>query len=340
MKLSRSPAFFVGAVLCIALGLSGAREAERPALATVAWPPPPAAARIITVGTYSSAAELGMGPTMADRILTFFTGASRGRERFSQPFGLAVDEEGNLCLSDTGTKAVWFFDLKRSRGLRWDEIDRVPFGQPVAVAKARGILYVADAGLGQVVAFDVAGHARFRLKTPLIRPAGLALFGEKLYVADAGAHCVRIYDPQGQALGQLGQRGSGPGDFNFPTHVATDGQGRLYVTDALNARVQVFTPDGQFLTALGKIGDGSGHFSRPKGVAVDRHNHVYVTDVLFDNLQLFDPSGAFLLDVGTTGSAVGEFWMPSGIAITRDDRIYIADTRNARVQVLRYLGQP
>ena len=304
------------------------------------WPSPPAVARVKTEGTISAPEDLGIGPTWFNRIANVLAGGHRGREKLIKPFGVAVDEAGNLCITDTGAKVVWYFDRVRQRSSRWEEIEKVRFVVPVAVAKADGIFYVADSGLGQVVAFDEAGRTRFRLTGLFARPAGLALSADKIYVADSAAHSVLSFNLQGRLLGKFGTRGVGQGQFNYPTHVATDREGRVYVTDAMNSRVQLFDGDGRYLSELGGIGDGSGYFSRPKGVAVDGFGHVYVADALFDNVQVFARDGDFLLDLGSSGSAPGEFWMPAGIAIGRDNRIYIADTYNGRIQVLRYVGQP
>ena len=324
------------ALLTFHVAAAGAHTATPPRV----WPPSPAAARVTTEASFLTPADLDVRPSVTERFLNVITGGSRGREPFVKPFGIAVDEAGNLCLTDTGTNVVWFFDRRQRRGTRWEQIDRVRFIQPVAVAKAEGVLYVADSGLRQVVAFDESGRSRFRLTDQCERPVGLAVAEGRLYVVDSATHSVAMFDRSGRACGKFGKRGAGPGEFNFPTHVAVDALGRIYVTDAMNARVQVFTGDGQYLNAIGSVGDGSGHFSRPKGVAVDPLGHVYVTDALFDNVQIFDSAGKFLLDLGSPGSATGEFWMPSGITIDRDHRIFIADTCNGRVQVLRYLGEP
>ena len=329
----------VAGLLSLSAPLLAAGPANKVAEPRV-WPPPPAAARVTTEGSFATPADLGIRPTWFARVANLIAGGNRGTEKLVKPFGVAVDEAGNICLTDTGTNVVWFFDRGRRRCSRWEQIDKVRFVLPVAVAKADGIIYVADSGLGQVVAFDENGRTRFRIVGQFTRPAGLALAGEKLYVADSGAHCVLIFDRQGRSLGRFGARGVAPGTFNFPTHVAVDPSGRIYVTDAMNSRVQVFDDQGGFLSELGSIGDGSGHFSRPKGVAVDSFGHVYVADALFDNVQVFDRAGQFLLDLGSSGAAAGEFWMPAGIAISRDNRIFVADAYNGRVQMLRYIGQP
>lgn len=342
MKRTHTSSLRLGLKLFLALPVAHLPAAGpgNAAAAPRVWPPPPAPARVITETCIAAPIDLGISPTLLDRFANLLTGGSRGREKLLKPFGVAVDEAGGLCLTDTGTSTVWFFDGTRRRCSRWEQIDKVRFVLPVAVAKAGGIIYVADSGLNQVLAFDESGRPRFRLADQLTRPAGIAVNDRRLYVADAGAHCVLIFDLQGRPQGKFGTRGVAPGQLNFPTHLATDAQGRVYVTDAMNSRVQVFDAEGRFLSALGSIGDGSGHFSRPKGVAVDRRGHVYVTDALFDNVQVFARDGRFLLDLGAPGQAPGEFWMPAGIAISRDDRIYVADAYNGRVQVLRYIGSP
>ena len=156
----------------------------------------------------------------------------------------------------------------------------------------------------------------------LARPAGLALLGDRLVIVDSELHQVVECELQGKFISKFGQRGGGPGEFNFPTHVAVDDRRQIYVTDALNCRIQVFTADGQFVRMFGSTGDTAGHFSRPKGVAVDHAGHVYVVDAVFGNVQIFNDSGRLLLDFGEGGSAPGQFWLPNAIAINSRNEIY------------------
>ncbi|NOY82035.1 MAG: 6-bladed beta-propeller [Kiritimatiellaeota bacterium] len=304
---------------------------------TPVWPPPPAAARVTYVRSVGVPADLGMRLSLWGRLLGVISGGGRIHEGFVKPFGLCLDEDNNLCVTDTGAPAVWFFDRRRMRFRRWGKVGPFGFVSPVAVAKKHGLFYVADSGLGKVLVFGMEGDLRFMIEHGVQRPTGLAIAGERLYVADAGTHCVAVFGLDGELLFKFGRRGVGNGEFNFPTHVSADAAGRIYVTDSLNARVQVFDAEGKFQGLIGGLGDGSGHFSRPKGVAVDHFGHVYVTDALFDNLQVFDSQGRFLLDVGSAGQSAGEFWMPAGVAVGRDDFIYVADSYNRRVQILRYL---
>jgi DNA-binding beta-propeller fold protein YncE len=338
---------FAGAAAALALVGAGiipalaATNKKDPVAATSpsVWPPPPAEPRVAYQHSIAGPVDLGIRPSGWNRLANLVTGGNRGKEKLVKPFGIALDELDNLCLTDMGTGRVWFFDRARKRVQSWEKAGGLPFASPVAIAKRKGIFYVADSALQRVVAFDGQGKFRFAIDQEVTRPAGLAISDDKLFVADTAAHHIAIFDLTGKFLFKFGKRGAAPGELNFPTHLAVDATGRLWVTDSMNCRVQMFDSAGRLLGPIGSAGDGSGHFSRPKGVAVDRFGHVYVVDAIFDNLQIFNQQGQFLLTVGEAGSGPGQFWLPAGIAISRSQQIYIADSYNGRVQVFQYLSK-
>jgi DNA-binding beta-propeller fold protein YncE len=177
----------------------------------------------------------------------------------------------------------------------------------------------------------------------LDRPTGIAFSpatGE-IWVAETNAHRIAILDGQGNLLRTIGHRGTGPGEFNFPTSVWIDPAGKVYVVDAMNFRIQIFSGDGRPEGMFGSLGDATGYFARPKGIATDSHGNIYVADALFNTVQIFDTSGRFLYNFGEQGQGEGQFWMPSGIYIDANDNIYVADMYNARIQVFQnnYGGQ-
>jgi DNA-binding beta-propeller fold protein YncE len=303
------------------------------------WPPPPAAPRIRYLRSLTGPADLGIRRSFWGRAFGAITGQSQ-RDALAKPFGIALDQDDNLLVVDTSANTVFWFDVVHHAAYRWDKIGSYRLASPVAVARHRETFYVADSALPAVLAFDLKGNCRFALTNGLERPAGLAILGEKLFVADASAHRVAVFDTQGRPLTQFGRRGTGPGDFNFPTHLAGDAQGRLLVTDSMNSRVQILDQEGHVLGVVGGAGDGPGHFSRPKGVAVDKLGHIYVADALFDNIQVFDLKGQFLMHFGSSGQQPGEFWLPGGVATGRDNRVYVADSYNRRIQVFQYVGEP
>ncbi len=301
------------------------------------WPPPPAQPRIVYEKSISQPSDLGIKRSWWRKVGRFFVGQNEGEIAFSKPTGLCLDELGNLCVTDTGSRKVYFLDTVHRRSKSWDHVGQIAFSSPVAVAKQDGVIYVADSGYGGIIAFSEAGKLLFTITDELERPAGVSVVGKTLWVVDAARHRIEIFDLQGRYLRGFGRRGGGAGEFNFPTHLAQaqDGSNSLYVTDAMNFRIQKVDAQGNPLQIIGSIGDVSGSFSRPKGVATDREGNLYVVDALFDNIQIFDKEGRFLMHFGENGTAPGCFWLPAGIAVDAQDRIWVADSYNRRIQLFQ-----
>ena len=302
------------------------------------WPEAPAEPRLAYTRSFRSPKDAGLRWTGGTWLARWFLGEPQGN--LVRPFGLATDESNNLCIADTGNAAIAFLDFSRKTWQSWNKIGAIEFVAPVAVAKRAGVFYAADSGLNKVIAFDGKGKLLFEIHEHLTRPSGLTILGDTLFVADAAAHKILAFDPAGKFLFAFGSRGTGPGEFNYPTHLVADANGRLYVTDSMNFRIQIFNGRGHYQKGFGQPGDGSGSLSRPKGVGVDRHGSIYLVDALFDNIQIFNEAGDFLLAFGERGDQPGEFWLPAGIAIGGDDRIYVADSYNRRIQVFQLLPQP
>jgi hypothetical protein len=304
------------------------------------WPPPPDQPRIAFAGYLQGPRDIGQKPSAFRSMAGWLTGDTGENMTLHKPFAVALDETNNLCIADTEVNLICYADFAHKTWRRYDGAGKTKFASPVAVARHHGVFYVADSQLAKVFAFNDDGRPVFEIGTPLQRPVGLAIAGGMLYVVDAQAHAVFVFGLDGTPQFQFGRRGTGPGEFNFPTCAVADQRGHVLVTDTMNCRVQVFDLHGGFLSQFGGNGDTSGHFARPKGVAVDAAGDIYVVDAVFDNFQIFNAAGQLLLNVGESGDGAGEFGLPAGIAISGDDRIFVADAFNHRVQIFQYLGQP
>lgn len=340
--------------IVLALALTGCAAGPWPGFPTPRpddprWPPPPEVARIAYVTQLRSHEDLFQ---VASR-LGWLGGMIFGQpdSTLVRPYALALHPEGGLLVADPGRQCVHYYDWNRRRyivlGRGGQDIESV-LPSPVGVAAlADGRILVCDSRLGRIEAFDSDGNAlgEFGAGAGLARPAGIAVSqsagggGVEIYVADVTGHRIAVFDLAGNLVRWIGERGAGPCQFNFPTHITVMADGRLAVTDSLNFRVQVIEPDGTFVRQVGSLGDSPGRFSKPKGVAADSSGRIMVVEGLYDRLQIFSPTGELLLDLGMPGSEAGQFWLPAGICIDRDSgRIFIADTYNSRVQVFEMIA--
>lgn len=302
------------------------------------WPDPPDPPRIAYQHSLSTPAQFGSKVSAIARFGQWLTGTGKREDSLRKPFGLALDENENLCLTDTGANTVCFFDRAAHKWHSWNKVGSVRFLSPVSVAKRYGTFFVADSTLGRVVVFREDGKLTLQITNHLQRPCAVTILRDNLFVADSQRHTVIKFDLAGNFLTEFGTRGSRNGQFNFPSHLAADNADMLYVTDSMNSRVQKFTVEGQYKGEVGKLGDAPGHFGRPKGIALDSAGRLYALDAMFDNFQIFDRDGRLLLSIGETGSQPGQFWLANGIVISRDNLIYIADSYNRRIQVFKYVG--
>jgi DNA-binding beta-propeller fold protein YncE len=126
-------------------------------------------------------------------------------------------------------------------------------------------------------------------------------------------------------LGEWGGAGSGDGEFQTPTSVATDSLNYVYVSDSGNNRIQKFTELGAFVTKWGSAGSGAGQFSTPGSIATDVDGNVYVVDKGNYRIEKFSPAGGFITEWGSHGSGLGQFEAPTGIAVDPAGNVFVAD---------------
>lgn len=260
-----------------------------------------------------------------------------------RPQSGTVDARGRIFVTDIGRGVVFVFDEKVPEVSVWDKADGViGFRSPVGIAVGPdGQIFVADADLGLVARLDAGGNTLASIGLGhLQRPNGVAYdpVTRSIYVADTEAHMIKVFGLEGNLHAEIGSRGEGPGEFNYPTHIAIS-HGKLYVTDTMNARVQVFSAaKGEYLQTIGKRGMRVGNLSRPKGVAVDSEGNVYVIESYFDYLLVYNRRGEFLMPLGGVGFGGGKFHLPAGVWVDSRDRVYVADMLNSRVAVFQFLG--
>jgi DNA-binding beta-propeller fold protein YncE len=311
----------------------------------VVWPNPPEQPRIRYLATYRGLDDFKVRktPRWKAALLGIDDSTLRLSDVMVKPYGIAVSPQGIIYVADTAARRVFAFDPDHKTVTFVGERGSVKLTKPIGVAvDDDGQVFVADASANRVFGFGLDGSLATSIghEGELKSPSGLAVdpAHRRLYVADSSQHQVMCYSTvDGSHVRTIGGRGGEDGQFNFPTNLFVDPEGRLYVADTLNFRVQIFDVEGHFVRAFGAQGDTAGTLNRPKGIGVDSEGHIYIADTSFNNFQIFDPDGQLLLFVGAAGRGPGEFLLPSGLYIDKRDRIYVADQGNSRVQVFQYV---
>jgi len=234
---------------------------------------------------------------------------------FSDPFGIAINDDGVIFIADAGNS-------NRIRKL-------MPDGSVTTVAGS--VEGYAD-GPGMQAAFNT--------------PSGLALDSEgNLFVADTGNNRIRKISPAGLVSTVAGDGTAGyvdgPGteaQFNGPIGVAVDTKGHIYVADTYNDRIRKISYDGVVTTVAGAgLGyadglAGSALFDTPCGIVVSPDGTLIVADTgnhrlrKIANGQVATLPFFFIDEVNPA-----DLRKPVGLALTHDGFLYATEPDRARV---------
>ncbi|MBI3326287.1 MAG: NHL repeat-containing protein [Nitrospinae bacterium] len=220
--------------------------------------------------------KVKIGAPGEEELLAEFAKWGNGDGRSTWPFGVALDSQENVYVSDDWLNQISIFDKDGEFLGKWGK---------------------AGSGDGE-----------------LNRPAGMIFDKDNsLYVVDSGNNRIQKFTKDGKFLGKFGKAGSGEGEFNQPWGITVDHHGNVYVADWKNHRVQKFTADGKFLAKFGRYGvvppatfiqeqvtppsvfekkvTEAGLLNHPTDVAVDPEGDVYVADWANHRVYVFDPEG-------------------------------------------------
>ena len=161
---------------------------------------------------------------------------------------------------------------------------------------------------------------------------------KSIIVADRDNHRLLVYSIKtGKLIRKIGRKGNGDGQFDGPSGICVDGEGRIIVADWNNHRIQVFSSDGLFLFKFGDMVKNK--LKHPRAVTFcNVRKRFVVSDTGNNVIKVFGPKGKFLYSIGKPGVKKGELYSPRGITVDRLDRIVVCDFDNHRVQFFRFDG--
>lgn len=262
--------------------------------------------------------------TIAGDGLPGMSNGSGRRTRFADPFGVVLDEAGNLYVADGG-------DNNSIRKIGLDGVTTTLAGEVEGYAE----------GLGKAASFNT--------------PSGLAMdWAGNLYVADTGNNAIRKITPDGKVSTLAGDGLAGDRDgrgaaarFNGPIGVAVDGDGVVYVTDTYNDRIRRIAPNGDVTTIAGgsRAGKADGPaaqalFDLPTGLAVAANGDLYIADTGNHAIRKLDKNGVVTtVAEAKEGERASLLRSPVAVALTADGFLYVGSNAHGRLAQITPVGE-
>jgi len=259
--------------------------------------------------------------------------------RFNSPMGVAVDNIGNLYVTDSKN---------------WSIRKITPLGVVTTVAGSIMHSGYAD-GTGSAARFAFSYVDSGRIYTDGFPGVAVDSAGN-LYIADTAINSIRKVSPLGEVTTLAGWIYGA--QFYGPFGTAVDKAGNVYVADddGDNSVIRRVSPLGVVTTiagsANGTAADGTGsaaQFSGAEGIAIDSVGNLFVSDSWGNTIRKVSPVGANWVVTTIAGSpgkqgftngtgSAARFNRPIGVVVDSGGNIYVADSGNNAIRKVSPVG--
>ena len=275
-----------------------------------------------TTGTITSIAGSGKPSFGGD-------GGQAIEAQLSFPSGVAVDNAGNVYITDTGNSRVRRIDTT---------------GTITTIAGTGEHAYGEDVGLA--------------VETPLANPKGVAVDNAgNLYIAGYHNFRKRRVDAAGTIgwVAGTGEPYDGPADeerLSRDRGIAVDNAGNIYIANIDNNYVRRVDATGTVSVIAGTREPGYGgdggpaaeaQLNFPSSVAVDNAGNLYIADTGNHRIRRIDTTGT-ITTIGGTGepgfggdggpATEAQLASPVAVAVDGSGNLYVSDLGNYRIRVL------
>ncbi len=185
-------------------------------------------------------------------VFNIIDGDNKDPNSLFGPRGLAIAQNGNLLVADTGNKRI---------------LEYTPAGE-----------FVNQVGGGGVVL------GRFE------EPVDVAVDPTTgtVYVADIWNRRIQMLTPGLEAVAEWPVPSWESKDIWDKAYLAVDGNGKVYASDPQFSQVYVYGADGKLQSSFGKYGAELNRFAKPNGLAIDpSDNSLLVTDADNNRVMVF-----------------------------------------------------
>lgn len=277
------------------------------------------------------------------RHFSSFGGNGQTEGRLNHPVGVAVDDAGNIHVTDFGNKRIQIFTLDgrvlRSFAVR-PRLTRAKLG-PVGLSVARdGSLFVVDQDHHQVKCFERSGKQRSGFgrqgswRRRFRSPRGLALDrNDTIFVADCDNYRVQKFTPAGEYLGELRYKDIHTQRFARPWGLAVNRDGDVAVAYPEIRRVVLFNREGKVRGEFPRDGTVPVRLETPRYLAFDNLDRLYLSDYGSGRILQLDRELNFLGSFGQDGPSTDRLQQPEGLAVDYSGRVIVADAGTDRLHV-------
>jgi PKD repeat protein len=255
---------------------------------------------------------------------------------FYWPHGMAIDNNNQLYVADTGNGRIQVFALDGT-------FIKVHPGASLQlpthlVFTPDNHLCILDIGQSKVVIIDSQGLVLAEFQAPDI--SAIAMLNQHtLLMLNQNTHAIQWIDINtGQQTANIGQYGQDIGSFKQAGGLLALSQDSFLVADSGNRRIQKWENNHFSLFAGPKVHDiNTVHML--SSLSVDDDANMYVTDYLKNRIQIFSRTGSLIKQWGKQGQGPEEFNGPLSVHWHDSAHVYVVDFGNHRIQCFDHLGR-